>query len=100
MPRNHSASKKTGSNGAALMVRLTADSKTLLTEAAELRHISLSDYVRTIMVAQARRDVESARNQTISLSPEEQLAFWNALQAPPRLTSRQKQLGKIIRGEL
>ena len=82
-----------------LMVRLDAESKQALIDAAELRRISVSDYVRTVTVAQARREVASARDQTILLSPDEQLAFWQALQAPPKLTPAQKQLGAIMRGQ-
>jgi uncharacterized protein (DUF1778 family) len=82
-----------------LMVRLDAESKQALTEAAELRRISVSDYVRTVTVAQARREVASARDQTILLSPDEQLAFWQALNAPSKLTAAQKRLGAIMRGE-
>lgn len=83
-----------------LMVRLDAESKQALTAAAELRRISVSDYVRTVTVtvAQARREVASARDQTILLSPDEQLAFWQALNAPSKLTSAQKRLGAIMRG--
>ncbi len=81
------------------MVRMDDDSKRVLAEAAELRRISVSDYVRTITVAQARREVDSARVQTIQLSPEEQLSFWRALQAPVKLTPAQKKLGKLMRGE-
>jgi uncharacterized protein (DUF1778 family) len=82
-----------------LMVRLDDASKQALARAAELRGISVSDYVRTVTVAQARREVQAARGQAISLTAEEQLAFWNALNEPPRLTPRQKQLGKLMRGE-
>lgn len=81
-----------------LMVRLDAESKQALTAAAELRRISVSDYVRTVTVAQARREVASARDQTILLSPDEQLAFWQALNAPAKLTPAQKRLGAIMRG--
>lgn len=81
-----------------LMVRLDAESKQALAAAAELRRISVSDYVRTVTVAQARREVASARDQTILLSPDEQLAFWQALNAPAKLTPAQKRLGAIIRG--
>ena len=87
-------SKKTSS----LMVRLDSDSKQALAAAAELRRISVSDYVRTVTVAQARREVASAREQTVLLSPDEQLAFWLALQAPAKLTPAQKRLGAIMRG--
>ncbi|HEY4258821.1 MAG TPA: DUF1778 domain-containing protein [Schlesneria sp.] len=82
-----------------LMVRLDAESKQALTAAAELRRISVSDYVRTVTVAQARREVASARDQTILLSPDEQFAFWQALNAPSKLTPAQKRLGAIMRGE-
>ncbi len=54
-----------------LMVRLDAESKQALAAAAELRRISVSDYVRTVTVAQARREVAGAREQTIRLSPAE-----------------------------
>jgi len=80
------------------MVRLDAESKQALAAAAELRRISVSDYVRTVTVAQARREVASAHDQTILLSPEEQLAFWQALSAPRKLTPAQKRLGAIMRG--
>ena len=76
----------TTSKSSSLMVRMDEDSKRVLAEAADLRRISVSDYVRTVTVAQARREVDSAREQTIQLSPEEQLAFWKALQAPVKLT--------------
>lgn len=82
-----------------LMVRLDAESKQALTAAAELRRISVSDYVRMVTVAQARREVASARDQTILLTPDEQLAFWQALQAPAKLTPAQKRLAALMRGE-
>ncbi|MBS0267249.1 MAG: DUF1778 domain-containing protein [Planctomycetes bacterium] len=80
------------------MVRLDAESKQALTAAAELRRISVSDYVRTVTVAQARREVASAREQTIQLCPDEQLAFWQALNTPAKLTPAQKRLGALMRG--
>jgi len=60
----------------------------------------VSDYVRTVMVAQARREVEAAGEQIIALSAEEQIAFWNALNRPARLTEAQRHLGAIMRGEV
>jgi uncharacterized protein (DUF1778 family) len=97
---------KTRTNGSSraanvspLMVRLDADSKDVLTRAAELRGISVSDYVRQITVAQARKEVEAAAGQTIVLTPEEQLAFWTALNQPVKLNAAQKKLGKLMRGE-
>jgi uncharacterized protein (DUF1778 family) len=82
-----------------LMVRLDEESKGFLTRAAELRRISVSDYVRAVTVAQARREVRSAGEQVIALAPDEQLAFWQALNRPPQLTKAQKKLGSIMRGE-
>lgn len=81
-----------------LMVRLDEESKHALADAAKLRRISVSDYVRTVTVAQARREVASARDRTILLTPDEQLAFWQALNAPAKLTPAQKRLGAILRG--
>jgi uncharacterized protein (DUF1778 family) len=82
-----------------LMVRLDADSKDCLSEAAKLRGISLSDYVRAVTVPQARREVLAARQQTIALTPEEQLRFWKALAEPASLTEAQRRLGSLMRGE-
>jgi uncharacterized protein (DUF1778 family) len=64
-----------------------------------LRHVSVSDYVRSIMVAQARREVDAAEQQVIALTPDEQLAFWEALNKPSRLTDAQRRLGAMMRGE-
>jgi uncharacterized protein (DUF1778 family) len=80
-----------------LMVRLDAASKESLSAAAQLRGISLSDYVRTVTVAQAQREVQAARGQTISLTPAEQLAFWKALQETPRLSPAQRKLAALMR---
>jgi uncharacterized protein (DUF1778 family) len=81
------------------MVRMDEDSKQVLEEAAQLRRISVSDYVRTVTLAQARRELASAGERTILMTPEEQLAFWQALQAPAKLTPAQRRLGKLVRGE-
>jgi len=81
-----------------LVVRLDEESKDILTRAAELRHISVSDYVREVTIAQARREVRDAEEHTIRLSPEAQLAFWKALNEPVRLTEAQKELGALMRG--
>ncbi len=81
------------------MVRLDHDSKSVLTAAAGLRRVSVSDYVRLVTLAQAQREVLAARDQTIALIPLEQLAFWNALNQPAKLTGAQRRLGAIMRGE-
>ncbi len=81
------------------MVRLDSESKAYLAAAAGLRHISVSDYVRTVTVAQARKEVLAAKENTITLTPEGQLAFWKALNEVPRLTPAQRRLGKLMRGE-
>ena len=83
-----------------LMVRLDDDSKALLTAAARQRRVSVSDYVRSVMVEQARREIASAESQIVALTPDEQLRFWNALSKPPKLTKAQKELAAIVRGEV
>ena len=82
-----------------LMVRLDPDSKTFIARAAELRHVSVSDYVRSIVVAQARREIQAAEQQVIALTPTEQQEFWQALQEPATLTAAQKALGALMQGE-
>ena len=81
------------------MVRLDQESKSVLAAAAGLRRVSVSDYVRSVTVAQAQREVRAARDQTIALTPAEQLAFWNALNQPATLTPAQRLLGTLMRGE-
>ena len=88
-------SKKSSS----LMVRLDGESKRSLEDAAKLRRISVSDYVRIVTVPQAEREVHAAGANVMRLSPEEQLALWTALSEPPKLTASQRKLGAIMRGE-
>lgn len=103
MPKTPAAKKKKKKPGkkkpSPLMVRLDTESRDYLARAAELRRISVSDYVRAVTISQAKREVESADQQTIALSPAEQLAFWQALQQPAKLTPAQKKLGSMMRGE-
>jgi uncharacterized protein (DUF1778 family) len=100
MPGKKNAKQRTaGHRGSSLMVRLDDRSKSYLAQAAELRRISVSDYVRVVTVAQARREVRSAEKQTIAMTAEEQLAFWNALNSPVKLTAAQREMGTLMRGE-
>lgn len=94
-----SRSKKPARKPSPLMVRLDEEGKSVLARAAELRGISVSDYVRTVTVPQARKEVAAAGEHVIALTPDEQLAFWTALSQPARLTAAQKKLGALIRGE-
>ncbi len=97
-PSSRSSRAKTHASRT-LMVRLDDDSKDCLDQAAKLRGVSLSDYVRIVTVPQARREVLAAREQTLVMTPAEQLAFWNALGGPPALTQSQRRLGSLMRGE-
>ena len=81
-----------------LRIQLDDESKEWISRAARLRGLSLSDYVRAVMIPQARREVLAAREQTLALTPEEQLAFWNALAGSPRLTEAQRRLAPMMRG--
>jgi uncharacterized protein (DUF1778 family) len=87
-----------------LMVRLDAESKSILAQAAALRRLNVSDYVRQVTVGQARREIEAVQSRTIVLSAEEQLQFWTALQesieeVAKRETPARKRLGAMMRGE-
>lgn len=81
-----------------IMVRLDQASKATLAQAAQLRRISLSDYVRLVVVVQAQREVKEASSNIIGLTADEQSAFWTALNAEPKLTESQRELGAIMRG--
>lgn len=82
-----------------LMVRLDERSKAILSAAAELRRVSVSDYVRSVVVGQAERELAAAESHTIAMTADEQLKFWNALAKRPKLTKAQKGLGAIMRGD-
>ena len=94
-----SKARKSNGKTSPLMVRLDRESKAYLAKAAELRRISVSDYVRDVAVRQARTEVVAAREEVIRLSPADQLAFWKALHAPVKLTKSQKHLSAIMRGK-
>ncbi len=81
-----------------LMVRLDDEGKSYLAQAAALRRVSVSDYVRTVTVGQARREVLAAREQTLAMLPGEQLLFWNSLNNTPKPTEAQRRLGSVMRG--
>jgi uncharacterized protein (DUF1778 family) len=82
-----------------LMVRLDAVSKDHIARAAKLRHVSISDYVRTAVVAQAPRELSAAEQRMIALTPDEQLAFRQALNEPAQLSDAQQALGALMRGD-
>ena len=97
MAKSHSIDK--GRAASPLMVRLDQESKNMLALAAQLRGISVSDYVRQVTVSQARKEVVAASEQTVALTPDEQLAFWTALIEPVKLTPAQKKLGRAMQGK-
>jgi hypothetical protein len=75
----------------ALMVRLDAESKAYIARAARLRRISISECVRTVLVAAARREVQASTSRIIMLSLEDQLAFWVTVHGS-RVTSVQERI--------
>ncbi|MFZ5572158.1 MAG: DUF1778 domain-containing protein [Thermodesulfobacteriota bacterium] len=82
-----------------LQVRLDSRSKHIVTQAAKLRHVGLSDYVRLVLVPTANREVEQAKNQVLQMTADEQERFWLALQATGKPTKAQQRLGEIMRGD-
>jgi uncharacterized protein (DUF1778 family) len=83
-----------------LQARLDPDSKRIVEEAARLRHVGLSDYIRLVLVPTARRELEQARHQVLQLTADEQERFWSALQASATPTEAQRRLGALMRGDL
>ena len=89
----------TAGKSANLMIRLDRQGKKLVQQVALSRGVSTSDYVRSVVLANARRDLLEAERNVIALSAEDQLAFWRALNEPARLTPAQRRLGRIMRGK-
>jgi uncharacterized protein (DUF1778 family) len=89
--------KRAPTKGASLLVRVDAKAKTLVQRAADARGLTVSDYVRTLLVAQAQRDVDESETGVLRLAREDQLALWQALQHPPAPTEAQKALGRRVR---
>ncbi len=82
-----------------LQARLDPESKQTIAQAAKLRQVGLSDYIRLVLVPTAKKEIEQAKNQVIQMTADEQERFWMALQAPVKLTKKQRKLGKIMRGD-
>ena len=82
-----------------LQTRLSAEDKRAIQQAAELRRLAVSEYLRQVLVPLAKREVASAEHAIIELAPDEQLALWQALEAPARLTKSQKKLAALMRRE-
>jgi uncharacterized protein (DUF1778 family) len=91
------ARAKGASKDANLLVRLDSTTKTLVQQAAGLRGLSVSDYVRSRIIPLARQDVDEANTGVLRLPKDAQIAFWQALQHPPVPTKEQLALGKLVR---
>jgi uncharacterized protein (DUF1778 family) len=82
-----------------LQARLDPQSKRAVEEAAKLRRVGLSDYIRLVLVPTAKREVAQAKQQVVQMTADEQERFWQALQAPARPSEAQRELGNIMKGE-
>ena len=91
--------KMTEPASATLQARLDPQSKRAVEEAAKLRRVGLSDYVRLVLVPAARREVAQAKHQVIQMTADEQERFFEALMSPPDPTPAQRALGDIMKGE-
>ena len=82
-----------------IQARINSENKGLIVQAAKLREIPVSDYMRLVLIDQARKEVTSNEQRVLQLTAAEQIEFWNALDNPKSLTESQKELGKLIKGE-
>ncbi|MCB9933455.1 MAG: DUF1778 domain-containing protein [Planctomycetes bacterium] len=82
-----------------LQTRLSVEDKRAIQQAAALRGLAVSEYVRQVLVPLAKREVARAEHAVIELSAVEQLALWHALDAPAKLTKSQKSLAKLMRSK-
>lgn len=85
------------SRATVFQIRLEARDKRAIERAAKQRRLSASAYLRQVLVPIAEREVAGAGSRVIEMAPHEQLAFWQALAAPVRLTPAQKKLARIMR---
>jgi len=83
-----------------IQARIQPENKEIIVKAAKLRDIPLSDYIRSVTLEQARKEVASQENLILQLTAEEQLNFWQAIDNEPVLTKKQKELGKLMKGEI
>jgi hypothetical protein len=87
----------------ALELLRRGDSKmpAVLAEAVEKLNLKPGQTIREVVngfTAELRLLDDQPMTETmICLAPEEQLAFWNALNEPVRLTKPQRQLGQLAR---
>ena len=82
-----------------LQARMRPENKSIIVKAAKLRAIPTSDYMRSVLLEHARKEVQNAENEVLQLTADEQLKFWGALDSSESLTESQVDLGKLMRGE-
>ena len=80
-----------------MLVRFDRRAKALIRRAARHRGLSVSDYVRSRIVALAQQDVEEAASGVLRLGRDDQVALWRALQHPRVPAAVQKALGRRVR---
>lgn len=85
--------------GATVQTRMTEEQKSVIQKAAEHRRMAVSEYIRLMVVEQARREVEANEHNVYDLTADEQLELWELINAPVKLTAKQKKMGRIMRGE-
>jgi len=61
----------TNTSSTTLQARLDPKSKRAVVQAAKLRHVGLSDYVRLVLVSTAKKEVEQAKNQVLQMTADE-----------------------------
>ena len=82
-----------------VVLQLDEKSMFVLVEAANIRRVSVAEYVRTIAVAHAKAELADSNQHEIAMTAGEQLKFWRILQRAPKVSESQHELGKLMRGE-
>jgi uncharacterized protein (DUF1778 family) len=82
-----------------LQTRLSPRAKRSIEQAAKLRRLSISEYLRQVLVPMAEREVQGSKHNVIEMTPDEQLALWRALHEPAKLTPAQKRLSRMMKGQ-
>lgn len=97
--KRNTLSQRVAKPGQSVTISIDPEQRKLVSKAARLRRKSLATYIREVTLSQAHEDIGTESDHFIPMTPGQQRAFWNALNLSKPLTTRQKKLGRIMRGE-
>lgn len=82
-----------------LQARVKPAAKDLVVKAAQKRDVAVSDYIRSVIVEQAEREVQGAEQDILLLTANEQRQLWEMLDVDCEINEGQVKLAKLMNGE-